>query len=265
MSGLKNGKMYKKTTNQQFDILSKEMERNVDIARGAPVYGGSKAVFDRKWEEIAVKLNSAGPPSRSVNEWKKVWTDMRNRTKRKISKNRNEIRATGGGPFCESPLTAMEQTIDQIVNLNASPDPSGRDFGVEPSQATTSAQSSSQIATKISTQDAFQHATEGAIQSSDSPIECGQALSLHIPSNDNSNLTPPEIQQIYNKKKSGQRKRRRTELLEEEIENHKLLLDIFRLQVEIMKRVAEAVDRQAIAAEKLCRLIEERNNIVLPF
>ncbi|XP_017476213.1 PREDICTED: uncharacterized protein LOC108366349 [Rhagoletis zephyria] len=251
---LEQGKMYKKTTNEQFDILSREMERNVQIARGAPVFGGSRAQFEEKWEQISLKLNSAGPPHRSVKEWKKVWTDIRNRTKKKISKNNSLLRETGGGPFNECSLTPLERTVDKIVNLSKSAAPCGLDFGVGLSDNAVQLSSSPSPSPPLTTHPSSTEIPRAQIEENARPT-----TSLLLGSNSTS--APQPAQPIV----SGRRKRKRNDLLEQQVENQNMLLDVLKSHVEMTRRMAEAVERQAVASEKLCRLIEERSQIVLPF
>lgn len=62
----------KKSTIQQLQLLVKHMEDNPEFARGIPVFGSSKFSAEEEWKTISQKLNSVGPPTRSIAEWKKV-------------------------------------------------------------------------------------------------------------------------------------------------------------------------------------------------
>ncbi|XP_017467875.1 PREDICTED: nuclear apoptosis-inducing factor 1-like [Rhagoletis zephyria] len=104
-----------KTTTTQFEVLVKEMERNPDLARGVAVFGSDRGRVEERWEEIMRKINSHGPPTRTAVEWKKIWADLKSRTKKKIAENTPSLNATGGGPFRHSPLSEMEQAIDSLV------------------------------------------------------------------------------------------------------------------------------------------------------
>ncbi|TMW46635.1 hypothetical protein DOY81_008285, partial [Sarcophaga bullata] len=72
----------KKTTNEQFDLLKSEMSVHLAAARGYGM-GADRATVDAEWREIVEKLNAIGPPHRSLTEWKKVWSDIRLRNKKR--------------------------------------------------------------------------------------------------------------------------------------------------------------------------------------
>lgn len=48
------------------------MEENPQFARGNFVFGSSKISVDEQWIMLSKKLNSMGPPIRTVVKWKKV-------------------------------------------------------------------------------------------------------------------------------------------------------------------------------------------------
>ncbi|XP_075155481.1 uncharacterized protein LOC142228843 [Haematobia irritans] len=50
------GKIAKKSSTQQLQYLVEFMENNHSLARGAPVFGGSKESVEAKWESLTVKL-----------------------------------------------------------------------------------------------------------------------------------------------------------------------------------------------------------------
>lgn len=64
----------KKSTPQQLQELVKAMMEDSDLAKGIPVFGGSKYTVDEKWKTITTKLNMHGPPMRTTAEWRKVCT-----------------------------------------------------------------------------------------------------------------------------------------------------------------------------------------------
>lgn len=51
-------------------ILVNMMEENPAIARG--FFKGNKEEPTRFWEKVNVELNAAGPPTKTIVEWKKV-------------------------------------------------------------------------------------------------------------------------------------------------------------------------------------------------
>ncbi|XP_039951511.1 uncharacterized protein LOC120768824 [Bactrocera tryoni] len=100
------------------------MEKYPDIARGFTKR--EKALVDSLWQQLAESLNSAGPPIKDVNGWKKIWTDWKSEVKKKLAQNKIEARATGGGPFSKYTLNQTEETIVRICG-----GVSGLSFGLE--------------------------------------------------------------------------------------------------------------------------------------
>ncbi|XP_067621523.1 myb-related transcription factor, partner of profilin-like [Eurosta solidaginis] len=123
-------KSNKKTSSVQLGVLVSELEANLDLARGAPQFGEDKSKCDFKWNEVANKINALGPQIRTVVEWKKIWADLKSRTKRKLADNARNLNGTGGGPFCHTPLTETERTIDRILSMSKAAAPAGQVFGV---------------------------------------------------------------------------------------------------------------------------------------
>ncbi|XP_046805777.1 uncharacterized protein LOC124419626 [Lucilia cuprina] len=121
----------KSTTAEKFKLLTDAMEKDVELARGTAAYGSSRADVERRWEEICKGLNGIGPPIRKMSEWRKVWTDLRGRTKKKLSLNKISICQTGGGPYQEVELSPIEQAVDSIVNINVAANPTGKILGLD--------------------------------------------------------------------------------------------------------------------------------------
>ncbi|XP_017477540.1 PREDICTED: uncharacterized protein LOC108367439 [Rhagoletis zephyria] len=115
----------KKTSSAQFNVLVKELEKNPDLARGAPMFGASKSLVELQWNELANKLNVHGPPQRTATEWKKIWADLKSYTRKKFAENASNMHATGGGPFRYSPLTDLEKAIYRIFLVSKAAIPSG--------------------------------------------------------------------------------------------------------------------------------------------
>ncbi|XP_039970152.1 uncharacterized protein LOC120782061 [Bactrocera tryoni] len=101
-----------------------------DIARGFTKR--EKALVDSLWQQLAESLNSAGPPIKDVNGWKKIWTDWKSEVKKKLAQNKIVARATGGGSFSKYTLNQTEETIVRICGMAQSVGGvSGLSFGLE--------------------------------------------------------------------------------------------------------------------------------------
>ncbi|XP_017464970.1 PREDICTED: uncharacterized protein LOC108358259 [Rhagoletis zephyria] len=96
-----------KTTNKtQLELLVQLMDSQPGIARG--FFKGGKEELAKFWRSAEIKLNSAGPPMKTVAEWKKVAQNVRART------------GTGGGPNTEKTFTATEEAIYKLISMKES-------------------------------------------------------------------------------------------------------------------------------------------------
>ncbi|XP_067648230.1 uncharacterized protein [Eurosta solidaginis] len=89
-----------------------------------------KSTIYKKVEEITAELNCLGPPVRETKKWMKVWADMKSKTKKKMSENMVEYRATGGGPKRLNAYTHAEEAIMGLLQLHTSVDPTGEEHGL---------------------------------------------------------------------------------------------------------------------------------------
>nr|XP_029712742.1 protein PRRC2C-like [Aedes albopictus] len=131
------------TNRRQFEHLVDRMEANPSVAKGLKFCEGSGLTADafaRLWEELAVGLNSLGPPTRSVKDWQKVWTDFKLKVKNKLAHNKREVNATGGGPNSLKVLSPTEETVVKLLSLDKMVNHSGPAFGL-PRSATKSLKS----------------------------------------------------------------------------------------------------------------------------
>ncbi|XP_036322029.1 uncharacterized protein LOC118736028 [Rhagoletis pomonella] len=103
------------------------MEENPQLAKGIC----TKLQAAKKWEDIALELNCLGPPIRTTAKWIKVWADMKSKTKKKMSQNKAEYRATGGGPNRLQSHTNIEEAIIGLLELDACVNPPGAEFGLD--------------------------------------------------------------------------------------------------------------------------------------
>ncbi|XP_067633796.1 uncharacterized protein [Eurosta solidaginis] len=92
------------------------MKEHPDIAknftRNAP------HVVEQFWEGVRDNLNSLAPSSKTIAEWKKVWSDFKSAVKKKLAHNKREMQATGGGENRQQLLTSLEEDVADLVGLN---------------------------------------------------------------------------------------------------------------------------------------------------
>ncbi|XP_075971249.1 uncharacterized protein LOC142973448 [Anticarsia gemmatalis] len=101
-----------KTSATQFETLVAFMEKHGDLNKPTQV-PRSKIDTIKKWEILRHKLNrdSTGD-SKGTEKWKKVWSDLKNNTKKKASRIQ---RAVAGGPPVQAPLHDLEKRVLQIL------------------------------------------------------------------------------------------------------------------------------------------------------
>ncbi|XP_017472936.1 PREDICTED: uncharacterized protein LOC108363918 [Rhagoletis zephyria] len=99
----------------QIILLIQFMEENPDLAKGFSKR--DKSLVSSLWQELTDTLKAAGPPTKDVNGWKKVWTEWKSEVKKKLAHNTSETRATGGGPFTKHTLTESEEAIVRICGM----------------------------------------------------------------------------------------------------------------------------------------------------
>ncbi|XP_039968542.1 uncharacterized protein LOC120780315 [Bactrocera tryoni] len=115
------------STKQQLEKLVALMEENPQFARGIC----TKVQAATKWEGFALELNCLGPPTRPAAKWMKVWADMKSKTKKKLSQNKAEYRATGGGTNRLQGFSNTEESIIGLLEFDACINPPGAEFGLD--------------------------------------------------------------------------------------------------------------------------------------
>ncbi|XP_067614081.1 uncharacterized protein [Eurosta solidaginis] len=91
------------------------MEENSDLAKGFSKR--DRSLVNSLWQELAESLNAGRPPTKDISGWKKVWAEWKSDKKKKLGENKQETRATGGGPFSKHSLTQTEEAIVRICEM----------------------------------------------------------------------------------------------------------------------------------------------------
>ncbi|XP_036339817.1 uncharacterized protein LOC118749153 [Rhagoletis pomonella] len=107
--------MGKHKTQKQDEVMVEFMRSNQELARG--FVKGDRTAAEAKWSQLTTDLNAIGPPCKDVNGWKKVWSDWKITIRRKLAKNKQETKATGGGPYAQLVVLPIEETIATICGL----------------------------------------------------------------------------------------------------------------------------------------------------
>lgn len=106
------------------------MTKNPNLAKGYHK-NEEKVVIKEQWNTIKDKLNSIGPPSRDSEGWMKVWADMKTSVKKKLVFNKQQNCATGGGPFRQKALTALDEAVPGLLQLDSIINPKPVTFGIQ--------------------------------------------------------------------------------------------------------------------------------------
>ncbi|XP_047998811.1 uncharacterized protein LOC125236154 [Leguminivora glycinivorella] len=73
---------------------------------------------DRLWQQPTNMLNSTGGGvQRPVEKWKKVWADMKTKTKSKALKIKKHLSNTGGGPHGRLRLSELEEWVLTVMGV----------------------------------------------------------------------------------------------------------------------------------------------------
>ncbi|XP_020800556.1 uncharacterized protein LOC110177919 [Drosophila serrata] len=83
------------------------MLENPDVARGFAK--GDRVVIAEKWQKLHQELNSAGPPTKHLQAWKKIWVNRQNSIRAKLAKD----------PFGDK-LSSSEKAVASICELHIS-------------------------------------------------------------------------------------------------------------------------------------------------
>ncbi|XP_053949331.1 uncharacterized protein LOC128857605 [Anastrepha ludens] len=111
--------MYKVvTTRQQYASLLELIKEKPEIAQGFSKC--SKEEVTVFWQNVAKQLNSIGPPTKDVSNWKKVWLDWKAYIKRKLSENKREQTTTGGARYKQHHFNEMKEEVIRLTTLETS-------------------------------------------------------------------------------------------------------------------------------------------------
>lgn len=94
------------------------MEEKPYLAKGF-YKGGQKINIKEEWNNISEHLNCIGPPFRSGEGWIKVWADFKFKLKKKLTHNKAESHATGGGTYKQFTLSPVEEAAVNLLHMHS--------------------------------------------------------------------------------------------------------------------------------------------------
>ncbi|XP_036348086.1 uncharacterized protein LOC118757485 [Rhagoletis pomonella] len=77
-----------------------------------------KMEHEKKWEEMASKLNAIGGAQKSAEQWRTVWRDLKSRTSVRVRDRKRQQALTGNKPVKQAPLTELEERVVAIIGSN---------------------------------------------------------------------------------------------------------------------------------------------------
>ncbi|XP_055637199.1 uncharacterized protein LOC129775936 [Toxorhynchites rutilus septentrionalis] len=110
----------KVTTRKQFELMIEVLEKYPAVAKGlkfAEYAGFGKDPYYEVWNELAASLNSVGPPVRKMQEWMKVWNDLRLKVRKKLEHNQTEMKVNGGRPNRLMFLSSYEKQVAKLLSF----------------------------------------------------------------------------------------------------------------------------------------------------
>ncbi|XP_055905759.1 uncharacterized protein LOC129941212 [Eupeodes corollae] len=106
------------TNRAQFQRLFEMLQEKPEIAQGYSKI--PKEEINAFWEQVKTELNSSGPPSKDATAWRKVWLDWKAYIKRKMTENKKESKATGGGSNKMHTFSILEESVIRLTGLETS-------------------------------------------------------------------------------------------------------------------------------------------------
>ncbi|XP_077272757.1 uncharacterized protein LOC143903166 [Temnothorax americanus] len=71
------------------------MQNHIAFATNKLLGAKGKVTHDKQWQHLTEKLNSIEGPSKTVDNWKKLWCDQRNQARARAAKGKAQRQLTG--------------------------------------------------------------------------------------------------------------------------------------------------------------------------
>ncbi|XP_055912751.1 uncharacterized protein LOC129946547 isoform X2 [Eupeodes corollae] len=123
-----------RVTGGQKTTLIEYRAENKPFARGQFSSLNSRQNNSETWESLSAQLNAQGPNVKTVEQWKKCWTDIKSSVKKQASEQRAFMNKTGGGSVVDRPrpLSDMDEKVLSIITIDAvDGDGSTPELGIE--------------------------------------------------------------------------------------------------------------------------------------
>ncbi|CAG9765772.1 unnamed protein product [Ceutorhynchus assimilis] len=108
--------MEKKTISpQQKIVLIEFMEQNPVMVTQKQSNQFTNADISKLWQTVTLTLNSIPGATKTWKEWRKTWSDIKSRTKKRVHENRKEALKTGGGPNISEGVNTEDEKVLEII------------------------------------------------------------------------------------------------------------------------------------------------------
>ncbi|XP_069084348.1 nuclear apoptosis-inducing factor 1-like [Pleurodeles waltl] len=108
-----------KFAEKELEVLTGECCQHHEQLFGRAALSVPEVEKKRIWTDIQDKVNSMGVSHRSIEDLKKLWYDLRSRTKERMAERLREMRGTGGGPSTIPPPTPLEERVEETLEPEA--------------------------------------------------------------------------------------------------------------------------------------------------
>ncbi|XP_017461888.1 PREDICTED: uncharacterized protein LOC108355228 [Rhagoletis zephyria] len=103
---------------EQLNAMIDLLTENEGLASGKFQSLHGKLEYQKKWAEMAQKLNAMGGAVKSVEQWHTVWRDLKSRISVRVRDRKRQQALTGNRPIDQPPLTDMERRVIPLIGSN---------------------------------------------------------------------------------------------------------------------------------------------------
>ncbi|XP_017465419.1 PREDICTED: uncharacterized protein LOC108358527 [Rhagoletis zephyria] len=103
---------------EQLNVMIDLLTENERLTSGKFQRLHGKLEYQKKWAEMAQKLNAIGGAVKSVEQWHSVWRDLKSRTSVRVRDRKRKQALTGNRPIEQQPLTEMERRVIDLIGIN---------------------------------------------------------------------------------------------------------------------------------------------------
>ena len=105
-------------TYEENNMLLEHMMKDYEYLASAITPNKTKAMVDKKWDEIASGINALGVgASFTTDQVKKKWFDLQPKSKKSVAKYKAKLKKTGGGSNGAEKPSDMQFRVAEIIEI----------------------------------------------------------------------------------------------------------------------------------------------------